>query len=88
MGKAKRRKLIRRLEMGIEVQKCKNCKYWKETDPKGGIGECRVGRPSVFPIIAQGALGQPQPGTFSAFPSINGESGWCGEGELKSEGMS
>lgn len=70
--------------MSTEVKRCENCKFWFKGKPEDPYGACRVAHPSVFPIVGQDALGRPQPGTFSSFPSTQWDA-WCGEGKLKSE---
>ncbi len=70
--------------MSTEVKKCENCKFWYRVKLGDTFGSCRRAHPTVFLIVGQDALGRPQPGTFSSFPSVEGDV-WCGEGELKSE---
>ncbi len=70
--------------MSDEVKRCENCRFWVRRKPEDSFGDCRLAHPTVFLIVGQDALGRPQPGTFSAFPSTE-KDGWCGEGKLKSE---
>lgn len=63
------------------VKECKDCRFWNRVKPGESQGECRVSHPTTFLIMGQDILGKSVTMTNSAFPPIDGETGWCGEGK-------